>query len=99
MVSLKPSQLPLCQYCQLSLPTLLKTTSENLARMDVEHIPNNHLCPRMIKRPSATIVHKDPQSYQPCKTDHVENGEEGQSVPSQKLKKGHVHQREDLYHQ
>ena len=45
--------------------------------MDVEPIPNNLLSPQMIKRPPATVVHKDPQSYQPMKTDHVENGQEG----------------------
>ncbi len=42
--------------------------------MDVENIPKNQLSPRMIKRPHATIVHKDPQSYQLGKANHVENG-------------------------
>ena len=67
--------------------------------MDVEHIAKNQLSPQMIKRPPTTVVHKDPQSYQPGKTDHVENGQEGQSVPSQQLKKDLLHQREDVYHQ
>ena len=38
--------------------------------------------PQMIKRSPATVVHKEPQSYQPFKIDHVENGQEGQSDPS-----------------
>ena len=67
--------------------------------MDVEHIPKNQLSPQMIKRPPATIVHKDPQSYQPCKTNHVENGQEVQSIPSDQLKKDLLNQREDVYHQ
>ena len=37
--------------------------------------------PQMIKRPLATVVLKDPQSYQLVKTDHVENAQEGQSEP------------------
>ena len=45
--------------------------------MDVEHIPKNQLSPQMIERPPATFIHKDPQSYQPCKIDHVEYGQEG----------------------
>ena len=56
--------------------------SVDLARMDVEHAPKNHLSPQMIKRPPATVVHKDPQSYQLVKIDHVENGQEGQREPS-----------------
>ena len=52
----------------------------------------------MIKRPSTTDVHKNPQSHQPVKIDHVENGHEGQSEPLQQLKKDHLHQREDVYH-
>ena len=42
--------------------------------MDVEPIPKNKVSPQMIKRPLATAIHKDPQSYQSKKTDHVENG-------------------------
>ena len=50
--------------------------SVDLARMDVEHVPKNQLSSQMIKRPPATVVHKDPQSHQPMKIDHVENGQE-----------------------
>ena len=57
-------------------PTLLKRTSLDLARRVVEHIPKKQLSPQMIKRPPATIVHKDPQSYQLGMTNHVENGQE-----------------------
>ena len=46
----------------------------DLARMDVEHFPNNQMSPRMIKSPLTTIVYNDPQSYQTSETDHVENG-------------------------
>ena len=53
----------------------------------------------MIKRPLATAIHKDPQSHQPIKIDHVENGHDVQSDPSQQPKKDHLHQREDVYHQ
>ena len=55
------------------LPKLLRR-SEDIARIDVEPISKNSMSPQMIKRPPATIVHKDPQSYQPVKTNHVENG-------------------------
>ena len=71
----------------------------DLARMDVEPVPKNQLSPQMIKRPSTTFVHKDSQSYQPMKIDHVENGWEGQSEPLQQLKKDLLHQIEDVYHQ
>ena len=67
--------------------------------MDVEHIPKNQLSPQMIKRSPTTVVHKNPQSYQPGKTDHVENRQEGQSIPLQQLKKDLLHQREDVCHQ
>jgi uncharacterized linocin/CFP29 family protein len=66
--------------------------------MDVEHIPKKQLSPQKIKGPPTTSVHKDRQLYQPCKTNHVENGQEGQSVPLQQLKKDLLHQREDVYH-
>ena len=59
--------------------------SADLARMYVEHVPKNKVSPQMIKRPPTTVVHKDPQSHQPAKIDHVENGHEGQSEPSQQL--------------
>ena len=39
------------------------------------------LSPQMIKRSPTTVVHKDPQSYQLGKTDHVENGQEGLNEP------------------
>ena len=84
-MSLKPTQLSLCRYCWSPFPELLKRTNVDLARMDVEHVPKNQQSPQMIKRPPKTIVHKDPQSHQPTKIDHVENGHEGQSEPSQKL--------------
>ena len=67
--------------------------------MNVEPIPKNHMSPQMIKRPPAVVVHKDPQSHQPIKTDHVENGHEGQSEPLQQLTKDLLHQREVVYHQ
>ncbi len=72
--------------------------SVDLARIDVEPVPKNHLSPQMIKRPPAIVVHKDPQSYQPMKIDHVENRKEGESEPSQQLKRDRHHQREDVYH-
>ena len=50
--------------------------------MDVEHVPKNNLSPQMIKRPLANAIYKDPKSYQPVKTNHVENGQEGHSKPS-----------------
>ena len=55
--------------------------------MNVEPIPKNILSPQMIKKPPTISVHKDPQSHQPVKIDHVENGHEGQSEPSQKMEK------------
>ena len=67
--------------------------------MNVEPVPKNILSPQMTKKPSETIVHKNPQSSQPVKIDHVENGHEGQSEPSQQLKKDLLHQREYVYHQ
>ena len=72
--------------------------SVDLTRMYVGHIPKNKLSPQMIKRPPTTFVHKDPQSHQPVKIDHVENGHEGQSEPLRQLKKDLPHQREDVYH-
>ena len=72
---------------------------ENLPRMDVEPIPKNQLSPQMIKSHPATAIHKDPQAHQPMKTDYVENGQEGQSEPSQQLNKDLLHQREDVDHQ
>ena len=67
--------------------------------MDVEHAPKNKLSPQMKKRPPTTSIHKDPQSHQPMKIDHVENGHEGQSEPLQQLEKDLLQQREDIYHQ
>ena len=61
---------------------IIEKKSTYRARMDVKVVPNNQMSPQMIKRPSATTIHKDPQSHQPVKTDHVENGQEGQSEPS-----------------
>ena len=52
--------------------------SVDLTRSDVEPVSRNQKSPQMIKRPLATVVHKD----LPVKTGHVENGQEGQSEPS-----------------
>ena len=61
--------------------------SVDITRMDVEPIPKNQQSPQMIKRPPTTVVHKNPKSHQRVKTDHVENGHEGQSEPLQQLEK------------
>ena len=59
--------------------------SADLARMSIENVSKNNLSPQIIKRPPTPIVHKDPQSHQPTKIDHIENGHEGQSKPLQQL--------------
>ncbi len=55
------------------------------SRMSIEPVLLNHLSPQMTKSPPLISIHKDPQSRQPMKIDHVENGHEGQSEPSQQL--------------
>ena len=55
---------------------MLKRMNADLARMFVEIVPMNHMSSQLIKRPLTTIVHKDPQSHQPIKIDHVKNGHE-----------------------
>ena len=64
---------------------MLKRMNVDLAMMSVECVPMNHLSPQLIKRPLTIAIHKDPQSCQTVKIDHVENGHEGQSEPSQQL--------------
>ena len=47
-----------------------------------ELVLKNCLSPELMKKPSATIGHKYPQSLQLVMIDHVENEQEGQMEPS-----------------
>ena len=72
----------LVSMLMVSSSNIMKKNMCRSSKVVVEPIPKNHLSPQLIKRPSTTIVHKDPQSYQLVKIDHLENGEEGQSEHS-----------------
>ncbi len=64
---------------------MLKRMNVDLVRMSIEPIPMNLLSPQLIKRPLKIVVHKDKQSCQPVKINHVENGHDSQSEPLQQL--------------
>ena len=51
-----------------SIPMLM------LMMLALKPIPKNHLSPQFIKIPLTIVIHKDPQSHQPIKIDHVEKG-------------------------